>query len=535
MAVWESARSAAAVGLVALAPALVLLGALPVQATEYTTLTVAVPTGGSLQVRTVTVPADKVESVRASYEAQGGHVGETGKVWALDDPLEDRQWGYQRLGGNVVSAAASSTESVTVAVVDTGVDARHPDLAQRVLPGFDFVKSAPMPVPYDDNGHGTHVAGVISAVSGNSEGIAGLTHARILPVKVLDETGYGDDALVGKGIVWAVDQGADIVNLSLGTYDDNPALRASITYAASKGVAVVAAAGNDGASGPTMYPAAYPEALAVAATTSSDTRAVFSTVGSYVDVAAPGQGVLSTFPGGRYVTMSGTSMATPHAAASLALVSQARGVSAEEAVEYVLDTAIDLGATGSDREYGQGLVNLPVAMGVGPAVPWESPEPGMSLPPLPSLTPMPLPTLTPTQPPTPTLTPLPVPTPTLSPLPSQPVPEVPSGRPGPTPGPLPAPTLTPPSASPPSRRPAGVILAVAVPLPSGQGSRLVLRIPSAADGGRVSIRALPDGAPFRRVVRLDSSGSASIPLPPSVSSVRIRHQDLTRVVTVPNR
>ena len=535
MFVWDSARNTTAAVLVALAPALVLLGAMPVQATEYTTLTVAVPTSGSLQIRTVTVPSDAVTTVRAAYEAKGGHVGRTSKVWALGDPLEERQWGYQRLGGSSIAPYGAETDGLTVAVVDTGVDARHPDFGQRVLPGYDFVANQPMAVPYDDNGHGTHVAGVIAAVSGNSEGIAGLTSARILPVKVLDETGYGDDALVGRGIVWAVDQGADIVNLSLGTYDDNPALRASIEYAESEGVAVVAAAGNDGANGPTMYPAAYPQALAVAATTPTDTRAVFSTAGSYVDVAAPGQGIISTFPGGRYVTMSGTSMAAPHAAGSLALVAQSRDVSVRDAVELVLSTAIDLGASGVDREYGRGLVNLPVAMGVGPEVPWEAPEPSMSLPPLPSLTPAPLPSFSPTQPPTPSLTPQPLPTPTLTPLPPQPAPSVPTGPPGPTSGPLPSPTLAPPSAAPPSVRPGPAILAVAIPLPGDQGVRLVIRVPSAEAGERVSIRSLSGGARFRKTVNLDSFGAATVTLPASVTSVRVRHQDMARVVSVSTR
>lgn len=488
--------------------------AAPVSADSYVKITVADPSGSSLEVRTVLVRPDDVDRTVERLNAQGVSAGRTSTVQALGDPLLDQQWGYQRLGGETVGAATPRSGEAIVAVVDSGVDYRHPDLAGRVLSGYDMIADRPMAQAYDDNGHGTHVAGVISALTNNDAGIAGLTRSKILPVKVLDETGYGDDAGVARGIVWAVDHNADVINLSLGTYDDNPAMEAAVAYAVDRGVAVVAAAGNDGAGGKAMYPAAYPAATAVAATTTADRRAIFSTTGSYVDLAAPGQGILSTFPGGQYVVMSGTSMAAPHVSASVALVMQNKDVSARQAVNTLERTAIDLGDPGADSEFGVGLLNLPVATGTGDPVPWETNGPGLTpgMPAVPTLPP-----LDPLDPPTLPEPDLPVPAPPAPQLPGTDDPTIPT-LPRPTPPATPAPSVAP-----------GLLVTV-LPLSGQQSVKLTVRVPATSTGERVRVRGENGSSVYRRTSAANSMGIATFTIPQAYAAVTVRVGTTQRTV-----
>ncbi|MBG0827339.1 type VII secretion-associated serine protease mycosin [Planomonospora sp. ID67723] len=287
-----------------------------------------------------------------------------------NDTFRYVQWPLDRLSAEAAWTSATGTGQ-TVAVVDTGVDGSHPDLTGAVLPGADLVTSGG-DGRTDPNGHGTHVAGTIAARAGNGLGVAGLAPgARILPVRVLDSEGSGWNSDVAQGIAYAVDHGATVVNLSLGGPQDDPMLKAAIDYALGKDVVVVAAAGNSGrdcatlsspmpgvnCGNPTEYPAAYPDLITVAATDETDARAVFSGYKPYVDLAAPGVDVASTYPSGRYVYMDGTSMATPHVAAAAALIRArfpAMGVS--EVAARLVGTAHDLGAAGRDDFFGAGLI-----------------------------------------------------------------------------------------------------------------------------------------------------------------------------------
>lgn len=247
------------------------------------------------------------------------------------DPLRPQQWAHDVLN---VSTAWKDADGngVTVAVVDTGVQGNHPDLSGKVLPGRDFVDNDSNAM--DENGHGTHVAGIVAASSNNRIGIAGMTRrAKILPVRVLDANGDGDTGAVAAGIAWAVNHGANVINLSLAGTESDDAMRTAIAYAVSKNVVVVAAAGNSGCSNdglsdeslPAIYPAAYPDVIAVASIDRNQAVSSFSSCGSWVDVAAPGDGIISTMipspaPGlgcgtTGYCVMAGTSMAAPHAAA----------------------------------------------------------------------------------------------------------------------------------------------------------------------------------------------------------------------------
>lgn len=253
------------------------------------------------------------------------------------------------------------SEDVIVAVVDTGVDLNHPDLQGRTVPGINIVQKDKQ--PFDDVGHGTHVAGVISANVNNGEGVAGMSwYNRIMPVKVLDETGAGSTYSVAQGIIWAADNGAKVINMSLGNYADAQFLHDAIRYAFDRDVVLIAASGNDNTERP-GYPAAYPEVFAVAATDSRQQKASFSNYGDYIDVAAPGVNIASTYPDNHYAALSGTSMASPHVTALAALICSANPLLKNtEVYEIMRQTAIDLGDSGKDKYYGFGQIDVVKAL-----------------------------------------------------------------------------------------------------------------------------------------------------------------------------
>lgn len=227
---------------------------------------------------------------------------------AQDDPLQGQQYHLQKISAPAAWGVTRG-DRVTVAVLDTGVNCQHEDLAGRCEGDGD------------DHGHGTHVAGIVAAVAGNGKGGVGVSGARIVSIKVLAANGSGDFGTIAAGIRAAADQGVGVINLSLGCVNcPSQAMQDAVTYAHRKGAVVIAAAGNHGTEVPSM-PGYY--AFAVAATDQGDRLAGFSGRGSWVDVAAPGVDVLSTLMAGGYGTMSGTSMSSPVVAGVAALVRQA--------------------------------------------------------------------------------------------------------------------------------------------------------------------------------------------------------------------
>lgn len=287
---------------------------LPPAATETGTqpgaITVDVPRSRAAEV------ADELRSDPAVAYVEPDHVAHAA-VMTPNDPSYDLQWGITRTRVNSAWAVTRGSSNVTVAVVDTGVK-KLPDLAARVLPGYDFVNSDSDPT--DDNGHGTMAAGVIAATQSNGIGIAGICgFCKILPVKVLASNGSGSYSDIAAGIRYAADRKADIINLSLGGASDSQLLRDSVSYAVAKGSMVIAAAGNDGSSA-LHYPAAFSSVLAVGASTPGDARYPWSNYGSsWVDLAAPGcnpaqnlAGIINNF--------CGTSSATPFASGVAALL-----------------------------------------------------------------------------------------------------------------------------------------------------------------------------------------------------------------------
>ena len=244
-------------------------------------------------------------------------------------------------------------DGVRIAVVDTGIDARHPDLKRKISAQADFVDDDR--VAEDDAvGHGTHVAGIAAATTNNRTGIAGgCPDCKLVVAKALTDRG-GFDSNIAESIIWSADRGAKVINLSFGGPEPARILKEAVNYAHKKGAVVVAAAGNTGEE-LREYPAAYPRVIAVAATDARDRRAFFSSSGRYVDVAAPGVDILSTVPGG-YASYSGTSFSSPHVAALAGLLA-GEGRSKKQIRRNILSTAQDLGPRGRDPEYGTGRID----------------------------------------------------------------------------------------------------------------------------------------------------------------------------------
>lgn len=269
-----------------------------------------------------------------------------GEPVAVDtaDPLRDQQWGMELLDPQSVWATTRGGD-VTVAVVDSGVDATQPDLDGRIGDGIDLVD--PGTPPDDRYGHGTHVTGIIAGVAPD---------LRILPVRVLDDEGAGTYAVTARGIRWAVDHGADVVNLSVTLSRDDARVRRAVEAALGRGVVVVAAAGNTrcratGSNVP-VYPAAYPGVIGVGAVSEGGSVAPFNSCGPWVDVLAPGADILSIAPddatkrecvgGGGTCRLSGTSEAAPWVAGAVALALALPGADPEGVARAVVETASDV-------------------------------------------------------------------------------------------------------------------------------------------------------------------------------------------------
>ena len=298
------------------------------------------------------------------------------------DPRRGEQWNLDLIEADAARATSTGAGAV-VAVVDSGVQADHPDLAGRVGPGWDEVQRDA--TPQDGDGHGTHVLGIVGAASGNGVGVESVAPgATLMPIRVLGDDGGGNIDDVARGVDYARTHGADVINLSLGSEvplvgaAEGDPLDAAIRRAIAAGIVVVAAAGNNGV--PVCeQPAADDGLLCVGAVDKRRSRSFFSSFGRGLGLVAPGgsgatvagmevgEDVLSTFAGSAYRELAGTSQAAPHVAGVAALL-VARGVRGQAAVKRILATASDLGAPGNDAQYGAGLLNARAAVaGLGDA------------------------------------------------------------------------------------------------------------------------------------------------------------------------
>jgi thermitase len=295
-------------------------------------------------------------------------------ILTSNDPQVGQQWQYNNTGQTGGTAGADihafsawdvtmGSAAVAVAILDTGIDQSHEDLASsKITKNVNFTSS---PTVDDKHGHGTHVAGSAAASTNNSIGVAGTCPmCALYNVKVLDDTGSGSWSWVANGITWAADNGAKVISMSLGDSTGSMTVESAVNYAWSKGVVLTVAAGNSGTSAPT-YPAYYTNVIAVAATDNKDVKASFSNYGSWVDVAAPGAAILSTAPdhanniwgsGVKYGTISGTSMATPHVAGVAGLVWSTSLCAANDntCVRNRVETRADpIAGTGTSWTYGR--------------------------------------------------------------------------------------------------------------------------------------------------------------------------------------
>ncbi|HUS15903.1 MAG TPA: S8 family serine peptidase, partial [Chloroflexia bacterium] len=291
-----------------------------------------------------------------------------------DEKYSDIEWWLSAMQMQAAWDVSTGDPNLIMAVLDTGVAADHPEFEGRMLPGHNFV--ADNGNTYDDNGHGTHVSGIAGAAGNNGIGIAGVSwQHKILPVKVLNAEGQGSTYAFAAGIRWAADNGARVINISAGADFSTEAEHDAIKYAKAKGVVIVVAAGNT-PDGRPRYPAGYDEVIAVSASSRRDSVAGFSSYGDYVDVAAPGINILSTFVTNRktgYESESGTSMASPMVAGAAALVLAVNPGLSPEQVQLVLEqTADDIGDPGFDQKAGFGRINVLRALQQAPA----GPQPG---------------------------------------------------------------------------------------------------------------------------------------------------------------
>ncbi|MCD6334823.1 MAG: S8 family serine peptidase, partial [Candidatus Latescibacteria bacterium] len=330
-----------------------------------------------------------------------------------NDPRYADQWALPKLGWDRIFTHAKTFQEVLVAIVDSGVDYEHEDLAERIwinkaerdgiegvdddgngyvddIRGWDFTDAPTLPGngdyvgrdndPMDESGHGTHVAGIVGAASDNGKGIAGIApNARLMCLRAglrLSVGGFLEDDDVAAAIVYAADNGAQVINMSWGDPRLSPLIRDVIRYAEHQGCVLVAAAGNEGKEA-LYYPAGLDETIAVSALESGDNLASYANYGWNLDVVAPGSNILSTKPDDQYGILGGTSMAAPHVSGLAALIlGENPDYSPDEVKNLILHTAVDLGRSGWDTGYGAGRIDLPKALSanLGPTVqitqPW---------------------------------------------------------------------------------------------------------------------------------------------------------------------
>ncbi|UOR10830.1 S8 family peptidase [Halobacillus amylolyticus] len=269
-------------------------------------------------------------------------------------------YGIPQINADDVQAQGTTGNGVKVAILDTGIDASHEDLA--VAGGESFVDGEPNPFN-DGNSHGTHVAGTVAGVN-NTLGVLGVAPSvSLYAVKVLNSEGSGSYSGIAQGIEWAISKDMDVINMSLGGSRGSNTLEQAVNNAYEQGLVVVAAAGNSGSKGRKNtigYPAKYASAIAVGAVDSSNTRASFSSVGDELEIMAPGVNILSSIPGNAYDYYNGTSMASPHVAGAAALILADDPTLTNVQVRQVMnETATPLGES---FYYGNGLVNVQAAV-----------------------------------------------------------------------------------------------------------------------------------------------------------------------------
>jgi subtilisin family serine protease len=296
---------------------------------------------------------------------------ESDRQFEIADTSEySESWALREIGVEPAHSTEYTGKGIKVALLDTGIDYTHHELKPSYRGGYDFVNDDSDPM--DDNGHGTHVAGILAAAR-DGKGVVGVApDAEIYAIKVSDAKGKGSFSGLVKGINWSIENGMDVVSMSITGQGGSKALAKAVDIAYNKhGLVMVAAVGNGG-KGDVLYPAAYENVIGVGSVTEDNTKSSFSRTGSEVELVAPGSGIKSTAIGEKYRLSSGTSMATPYVTGVIALLlgsderawnkagmANGDGKWTNDEIRQVLrETAIDLGEDGKDNSFGYGLLNL---------------------------------------------------------------------------------------------------------------------------------------------------------------------------------
>ena len=326
-----------------------------------------VPAGAEQHVANALLRTGKV-----SLAERDGVVSATDVV--PNDPYWPNEWGPAKIGTSTAWSRSTGASSVIVAILDSGLNTSLAEFAGRVLPGYNFIAGNTNVA--DDNGHGTQVTGVALAQGNNATSVAGMCWScSVLPVKVLDANAQGSDSTVASGITWAADHGARVINLSLGSTSPSSTEASAVAYAQSKGVLVVAAAGNNGTAVP-FYPASISGVLSVAASDQFDKLFSYSEYGSWVDVAAPGSNY-TVAPSGNTFNFGGTSSASPIVAGLAGLLaSTVPSATAADLADAISSTTDPL--DGGGIAHGRVNASNAVAALTGTSTPAASPTPTTS-------------------------------------------------------------------------------------------------------------------------------------------------------------
>lgn len=320
----------------------------------------------SLKVHILTVAEPAADAVMKALAKSGKFTfverdGHAHSSAIPNDPSYSSQWHLAQMNAAGAWGITTGSSGVTIAMVDSGVDATHPDLASRLIPGWSFLTGTTD--THDVEGHGTATAGTVAAATNNGIGVSGMTWGNpIMPLVVLSESDFASYSDIASAITYAADRGVRIINISIGGTSSSSALQSAVTYAWNKGAMVFSSAMNDGTSTPN-YPAACDNAIAVSATGAGDSWSGFSNYGSWIDFSAPGVNILTTTRYGGTGYWSGTSFSSPLAAGVAALVLSVNPALSNAAVISLLQqSAVDLGTPGYDVNYGWGRIDAYAAV-----------------------------------------------------------------------------------------------------------------------------------------------------------------------------